>query len=67
VTRQTIWDNKNRALGYIEDTGGGKQRAIDARFRTLGTFDPRFNKTWDAHNRPVGDGNLLAALIFKGS
>ena len=46
------------------DTGAdGRQTGRDARFRTVGYYDPRSNITRDAQFRMVGTGNLLASLI----
>lgn len=63
--RQTIKDNLNRTIGYIEDVGGGKQKALDNLNRTLGYYDPRSNKTTDALNRTIAQGNVLSGLIFN--
>lgn len=65
MARQTIKDPLNRTLGYIEEMGGGKQKALDAMNRTLGYFDPRTNKTTDAMNRTIAQGNALSGLIFN--
>lgn len=64
MSRQTIKDRLNRTLGYIEDMGGGKQKAYDSMNRTLGFFDPRTNKTTDALNRTLSNGNVLSGLIY---
>jgi len=65
MARQTIRDQMNRTLGYIEEMGGGKQKALDSMNRTLGYFDPRTNKTTDAMNRTLANGNVLSGLIFN--
>ena len=63
--RQVIKDRMNRTVGYIEDLGGGKQKALDNLNRTLGYYDPRNNKTTDAQNRTIAQGNVLSGLIFN--
>ena len=66
MARQAIKDKNFRTVGYIEDMPGGKQKALDANFRTLGRYDPRSNKTQDANFRTIATGNVLSGLIFNG-
>lgn len=63
--RETIRDNNNRTLGYIDNVAGGKLKATDASFRTLGYYDPRQNKTHDPSYRTIAKGNVLSALIYE--
>lgn len=63
--RQAIKDRNFKILGYIEDMGGGKQKALDANYRTLGYYDPRTDKTQDANYRTIANGNVLSGLIYS--
>ena len=67
--KQTIRDQKQRAIGYIDDFGltGDRQRATDARFTLLGFYDPHRNVTTDPRGGIVGRGNMLAALIDRAN
>jgi hypothetical protein len=64
VARQTIKDRNHRTIGYIEDVGGGKLKGMDAYMRTVGYYDPRADKTYDAYNRTVAAGNVLSGLVY---
>ena len=58
--------NANRiVIGYIEEQGGGKQKALDRNAMLLGYFDPSTNSTLDANRMMVGKGNQLSALIDR--
>ncbi len=58
--------NANRiVIGYIEEQGGGKQKALDRNAMLLGYYDPSTNSTLNANRMPVGKGNQLAALIDR--
>lgn len=63
--REAIKDSNNHTLGYIEDLGGGKLKAVDDSNRTVGYYDPQSNNTVDANNRMIANGNVLSALIYK--
>lgn len=65
MSRTPIRDKSNRTLGYIETMSDGRQNALSANNRTLGYFDPRRNKTTDASNRTLSEGNILAGLIYN--
>jgi hypothetical protein len=62
MARQTIRDQKQRIIGYIEDTHEG-QRALDEKLRIIGYYTPRDNYTRDAKLKIVGTGNQLMGLI----
>lgn len=58
--------NANRiVIGYIEEQGGGKQKALDRNAMLLGSYDPSTNSTLDANRVLVGRGNQLSALIER--
>jgi hypothetical protein len=58
--------NANRiVIGYIEEQGGGKQKALDRNAMLLGYYDPRTNSTLDATRMMVGKGNQLSSLIVQ--
>lgn len=65
MARSAIKDSRYRTIGYIEDMPGGKQKALDASYRTLGFYDPKTNKTVDASYRTIANGNVLSGLIFN--
>ena len=63
--RQTIRDRNNQALGFIDDLGGGKQRAHDINNRPIGMYEPSTDKTIDRSGRFFSKGNALMALIYN--
>ncbi len=64
MSRETIRDRAYRTIGYIEREPDGRQKVLDAQFRTRGHYDPRQDVTTDAAYRTVARGNVLPALIF---
>lgn len=62
--REAIRDGQYRTVGYVETDRDGKQRALNARYQTVGHFDPTRNETRDATYKVVARGNALAALIW---
>ncbi|KXU87161.1 hypothetical protein CR51_36010 [Caballeronia megalochromosomata] len=67
MSKQYIRDNQFRVIGSIDTLPDGKQRAYDARFRTVGTYDCRADRTYDASFRTVGNGNQLVGLIWQAA
>lgn len=67
MARQTIRDQRQTIIGYIDDFGliNDRQKAMDARFTILGYYDPHRDVTTDARSTIVGRGNMLAALIDR--
>lgn len=58
--------NANRiVIGYIEDLGGGKQKALDRNAMVLGYYEPSTNNTLNANRMVIGKGNQLSALIDR--
>jgi len=64
MSKTAIKNAINHTIGYIEDLGGGKQKALDASYRTLGYYDPTTNSTKDATHRTIAKGNVLSGLIY---
>jgi hypothetical protein len=64
MMRASIKDGQFRTVGYIDTDSHGRQRALNARFQTVGYFDPVRNETRDSTYRVVGRGNVLAAFIW---
>lgn len=62
--RAPIKDGQYRTVGYIETDRHGRQRALNARFQTVGHFDPTRNETRDFTYKVVARGNVLSALIW---
>ena len=65
MRREAIKDSNFRTIGYIETMSDGKQKALDANFRTLGTYDPKRNVTQDPNFRTIAQGNVLSGLVCK--
>lgn len=63
MSRETLKDAHSHTIGFIDTDAKGKQTARNARFTTVGYYDPRTNATIDAHFRRVSSGNALSALI----
>lgn len=61
--RVPIKDRQYRTVGYVETDRHGRQRALNARYQTVGHFDPVRNETRDARYSIVARGNVLAVLI----
>jgi len=65
MARTQVLDNRRLLIGYIEDCGGGKQKAYDRNALLLGYYEPATNSTLDKNRLLFGRGNLLAALIER--
>jgi hypothetical protein len=65
MNRQTLTDACNHIIGYIDTAADGKRTGKDARFHTVGYYDPRTNTTRDAQRHMAGHGNLQASLITR--
>ena len=64
MSRIAIKDRNFRVLGYIETMSDGRQKALNANFRTLGYYDPRRDVIMDANFRTLAQGNVLSALVY---
>ncbi|MFL9914007.1 hypothetical protein PQR75_01085 [Paraburkholderia fungorum] len=67
MSKQYIRDNNFRVIGSIDTFPDGKQCAYDAKFRNVGTYDSRADRTHDASFRSVGNGNQLVGLIWEAA
>ncbi len=65
MSREAIRLPNGHTLGYIETRSNGEVVAKLANGRTVGTYDPRTDKTKLPNGREYGKGNLLAALIIQ--
>ena len=63
MTEQLLKDRQNRLIGKIKTGSFGVLELRDASNRLRGKYDPRTNRTTDAQNRVVGQGNLLTTLL----
>jgi hypothetical protein len=63
MTEQLLKDRQNRLIGKINTGSFGVLELRDASNRLRGKYDPRTNRTTDAQNRVVGQGNLLTTLL----
>ena len=60
---QQIKDRGGRLVGIIKTLPNGRQEIRDPSGRSLGTYDPKTNKTKDSTGRLVATGNVLTALL----
>lgn len=63
MATQILRDKNRNQIGEIETDGNGVQIARDVNRNIVGTYDPRFNTTYDRNRQRIGDGNLLASLV----
>lgn len=63
MTDQILKDPRGHVIARIVTGTNGVQTIKDPRGHTLGSYDPRSNKTRDPRGYVVGEGNLLASLI----
>ena len=63
----TLRDKNGRILGTIETQSNGEQLARDSHGHRVGNYDARQNITRDANGSRIGEGNLLAALIYDSN
>ena len=63
MATETLRDKHNNTIGYIETDSSGKQTIKDKHRNTKGYYDPKTNKTQDAHRNTIGTGNLLTTLL----
>lgn len=66
MATQTLRDNLQRIIGYIETDPDGLQIGRDAAHRLKGSFHADSNTTRDPGGRIVGYGNQLVQLIANG-
>lgn len=65
MSRQTLKDNHNNIIGYVETRTDGVQVLKDSHNNIKGYYDPRSNKTKDSHSNIVGTGNTLVMLLGR--
>lgn len=65
MSRQTLKDNHNNIIGYIDSKTDGTLVLKDAHNNIRGYYDPRTNRTKDSHNNMIGTGNLLGTLLGR--
>jgi hypothetical protein len=65
MARTSVLNANRIVIGYIEEQGGGKQRALDRNAMPLGYYDPNTNSTLNTNRMKVGTGNQLSALIDR--
>jgi hypothetical protein len=63
--RTPVLNARRLVIGYIEEQGGGKQKALDGRAMVVGYYDPSTNSTLDGNRMMFGKGNQLSALIDR--
>lgn len=65
MARTSILNANRIVIGYIEEQGGGKQKALDRNAMLLGYYDPTTNSTLNANRILIGKGNQLSSLIDR--
>jgi len=65
MARTSILNANRIVIGYIEEQGSGKQKALDRNAMLLGYYDPTTNSTLNANRMKVGTGNQLSSLIDR--
>lgn len=65
MARTSILNANRIVIGYIEEQGGGKQKALDRNAMLLGYYDPATNSTLNANRILIGKGNQLSSLIDR--
>jgi hypothetical protein len=63
MSKQILTDSNNRTIGYIDTQSDGKQLGFNANNKLMGYYDAKANRTTDANNKFVGQGNLLSSLL----
>jgi hypothetical protein len=65
MARTPILNTNRIVIGYIEEQGGGKQKALDRNAMLLGYYDAATNSTLNANRILIGKGNQLSSLIER--
>jgi hypothetical protein len=65
MARTSVLNANRIVIGYIEEKGGGKQKALDRNAMLLGYYDPTTNSTLNANRILIGKGNQLSSLITQ--
>jgi len=63
MSDQIIRNKAGHTLGRISDFGD-ILKIKDENSRTLGSYDPKLNKTKDLNGRTIGTGNFLTTLLY---
>lgn len=61
---QTIYDEYNWILGYVETDSKGNKTAMDFHHRILGYYQADLNVTTDFHHRVIARGDAVVGLIY---
>lgn len=63
MTDQILKDSRGLIIGRIKTAADGKQTIHDAQGLIRGRYDPKSNRTLDAHGLFYGNGNLLTSVL----
>jgi hypothetical protein len=63
MSTQILRDRAGSVIAKIETRSNGIQAIYDRNESLMGTFEPKFNKTYDRYGHLIGEGNLLTSLI----
>lgn len=58
-----VYNGKNQPIGRLIESSDGNIRAHDSKMVFLGQYNKKLNRTTDAMNRTVGNGNVARSLI----
>lgn len=62
MSMHVIRERNGSVIAKIETRSNGNQAIYDRNGTNLGTFESKFNKTYDRNGHLVVEGNLLAML-----
>lgn len=60
---QKLFGNYGQVIAILEDDGANEKRITTPFGKTVGRYFENVNRTYDANDRLVGEGNLLLTLI----
>ena len=56
-------DSHQNVIAQIQVESNGSQKLYNSHLSYLGKYDATLDKTYDAHIRCIGSGNLLTTLL----
>jgi hypothetical protein len=65
MATETLKDKNHNTIGFIETDSQGRQTLKDKNHNTKGYYDSKSNVTKDKNHNTIGQGNLLASLLYS--
>jgi hypothetical protein len=62
MSKQTIRDNGNRVIGYVDERNDGMKSIRDTMNREIGRYNPRTDTT-NVNGRPMMKGDFSIGLL----